>query len=134
MESNAKGCEVIVSGKIRAARAKSMKFTDGFMIHSGQPAIEFVDSAVRHVLLKQGVLGIKVKIMKGWDPEGNTGPRKPLPDSVQILEPPVDKIVSEPSSEQREPAVPVAAPVQEQPEYPAEAYQQPPAEYETPAF
>ena len=38
MESGAKGCEVVVSGKLRAARAKSMKFTDGFMIHSGQPA------------------------------------------------------------------------------------------------
>lgn len=74
--------------------------------------------------------------MKGWDPEGNIGPRKPLPDSVQILEPPVDKIVSEPSSEQREPAIPIAAaPVQEQQaEFAAEGYQQPPAEYDTPAF
>lgn len=62
MESGAKGCEVVVSGKLRAARAKSMKFTDGFMVHSGQPAREFVDYAVRHVLLKQGVLGIKVKM------------------------------------------------------------------------
>lgn len=62
MESGAKGCEVVVSGKLRAARAKSMKFTDGFMIHSGQPAVEFVDFAVRHVLLRQGVLGIKVKM------------------------------------------------------------------------
>lgn len=62
MESGAKGCEVVVSGKLRAARAKSMKFTDGFMIHSGQPAREFVDFAVRHVMLKQGVLGIKVKM------------------------------------------------------------------------
>jgi ribosomal protein S3 len=62
MESGAKGCEVVVSGKLRAARAKSMKFTDGFMIHSGQPALEFVDQAVRHVLLRQGVLGIKVKM------------------------------------------------------------------------
>merc|ERR1712169_174543 len=44
MESGAKGCEVVVSGKLRAARAKSMKFTDGFMIHSGQPAKEFIDS------------------------------------------------------------------------------------------
>lgn len=32
MESGAKGCEVVISGKLRAARAKSMKFTDGFMI------------------------------------------------------------------------------------------------------
>lgn len=62
MESGAKGCEVVVSGKLRAARAKSMKFTDGFMIHSGHPVHEFVDYAVRHVLLKQGVLGIKVKM------------------------------------------------------------------------
>lgn len=62
MESGAKGCEVVVSGKLRAARAKSMKFTDGFMIHSGQPAEDFVDYAVRHVMLRQGVLGIKVKM------------------------------------------------------------------------
>jgi hypothetical protein len=36
------------SGKLRAARAKSIKFTDGFMIHSGQPARDFIDFAVRH--------------------------------------------------------------------------------------
>merc|ERR1712176_1005355 len=32
MESEARGCEVIVSGKLRAQRAKAMKFTDGYMI------------------------------------------------------------------------------------------------------
>jgi ribosomal protein S3 len=62
MEAGAKGCEVVVSGKLRAARAKSMKFTDGFMVHSGQPAVDYIDQAVRHVLLRQGVLGIKVKM------------------------------------------------------------------------
>jgi len=116
MESGAKGCEVVVSGKLRAARAKSMKFTDGFMIHSGQPSRDFVDYAVRHVLLRQGVLGIKVKIMKGWDPEGNLGPKKTLPDTVTILEPPIDKVVGEPSSEQRAPMgqdFPPAAPAPE---------------------
>jgi len=118
MESGAKGCEVVVSGKLRAARAKSMKFTDGFMIHSGQPARDFVDYAVRHVMLKQGVLGIKVKIMKGWDPSGQLGPTKPLPDSVQIQEPPLDKIVSEPSSEMREqPAVVAPPPPAEEPAF-----------------
>ena len=55
MESGAKGCEVIVSGKLRAARAKSMKFVDGFMVHSGQPTKDYVDRAVRHVLLRQGM-------------------------------------------------------------------------------
>ncbi|KAF8466941.1 ribosomal protein S3 [Kalaharituber pfeilii] len=87
MESGAKGCEVVVSGKLRAARAKSMKFTDGFMIHSGQPAKDFIDTATRHVLLRQGVLGIKVKIMRGSDPDGKSGPQKSLPDTVTIIEP-----------------------------------------------
>ena len=54
--------------------------------------------------------------MKGWDPEGQLGPRKPLPDSVQILELPQDKVVVEPTSEQREPAavVPPPAPAAEE--------------------
>jgi small subunit ribosomal protein S3e len=87
MEAGAKGVEVVISGKLRAARAKSMKFSDGFMIHSGQPAKDYIDYAVRHVLLRQGVLGVKVKIMQEWDPTGKTGPVKSLPDLVTILEP-----------------------------------------------
>ncbi|CAL9053955.1 unnamed protein product [Musa banksii] len=78
MESGAKGCEVIVSGKLRAQRAKSMKFKDGYMISSGQPVNEYIDSAVRHVLLR------KVKIMLDWDPKGKQGPTTPLPDLVTI--------------------------------------------------
>ena len=62
MESGAKGCEVVVSGKLRGQRAKAMKFVDGLMIHSGDPVNEYVDMACRHVLLRQGVLGIKVRI------------------------------------------------------------------------
>ena len=54
MESGAKGCEVVVSGKLRGQRAKSMKFVDGLMIHSGDPINDYVDTAVRHVLLRQG--------------------------------------------------------------------------------
>merc|ERR1712230_331164 len=50
MESGALGCEVIVSGKLRAQRAKSMKFSDGYMIKAGNPCRDFIDSAVRHVL------------------------------------------------------------------------------------
>jgi len=98
MESGAKGCEVVVSGKLRAARAKSMKFTDGFMIHSGQPAKDFIDSATRHVLLRQGVLGIKVKIMRGSDPEGKAGPQKSLPDAVTIIEPKEEQAILQPVS------------------------------------
>lgn len=103
MESGAKGCEVVVSGKLRAARAKSMKFTDGFMIHSGQPARDFIDSATRHVLLRQGVLGIKVKIMRASsspsDPSGEKAGGKGLPDSVTIIEPKEEQPILAPSSQ-----------------------------------
>ena len=70
MESGAKGCEIIVSGKLRGQRAKAMKFVDGLMIHSGDPINHYVQKAVKHVELRQGVLGIKVKIMLPWDQTG----------------------------------------------------------------
>merc|ERR1712168_74526 len=115
MESGAKGCEVVVSGKLRGQRAKSMKFTDGFMIHSGYPIQEYIDMAVRHVYLRQGVLGIKVKIMLPWDPTGKTGPKKPLPDHVSIVEPKDEAPIGAPSSEQKggkpEVVPPPAAPI-----------------------
>ena len=75
METGAKGCEVVVSGKWRGQRAKSMKFVDSLMIHSGDPCNDYVETATRHVLLRQGVLGIKVKIMlpyeHDWSPRSH---------------------------------------------------------------
>merc|ERR1711968_266755 len=94
MESGAKGCEVVVSGKLRGQRAKAMKFVDGLMIHSGDPCNDYVDSACRHVLLRQGVLGIKVKIMLPFDPTGKAGSKIPMPDKVEVFEPKEDVIVA----------------------------------------
>uniref|UniRef100_A0A7S2UUD3 40S ribosomal protein S3 n=1 Tax=Fibrocapsa japonica TaxID=94617 RepID=A0A7S2UUD3_9STRA len=93
MESGAKGAEVVVSGKLRAQRAKSMKFRDGYMIKSGAAQREYVDYAVRHVLMRQGVLGVKVSIMLPHDPTGKTGPKIPLSDVVTILEPKEDAVL-----------------------------------------
>ena len=87
MENGAKGCEVVVSGKLRGQRGKAMKFKDGYMISSGNPVREYIDSSVRHVLLRQGCVGIKVKIMLDWDPKGRTGPSNPIPDTVTIHNP-----------------------------------------------
>merc|ERR1711887_160954 len=101
MESGAKGCEVVVSGKLRGQRAKAMKFVDGLMIHSGDPVNDYVDSAVRHLLLRQGVLGIKVKIMLPWDPNGKIGPKNPLPDNVSIVEPKEEEPITGPRSESK---------------------------------
>jgi len=87
MESQARGCEVIVSGKLRGQRAKAMKFLDGYMVKSGEPKRQYVTSAVRHVLLRQGILGVKVSIMLPYDPSGRSGPKEPQPDVVVVLDP-----------------------------------------------
>jgi small subunit ribosomal protein S3e len=90
MEQNARGVEVIVSGKLRQQRANSMKFKDGYMIKTGQPAKEFVDKCIRHVFMKQGILGVNVKIMLPWDVTGKKGPVKSQPDVVTVFNPKED--------------------------------------------
>eukprot|EP00178_Gracilaria_changii_P016907 TRINITY_DN48444_c0_g1_i1.p1 TRINITY_DN48444_c0_g1~~TRINITY_DN48444_c0_g1_i1.p1 ORF type:complete len:218 (-),score=22.34 TRINITY_DN48444_c0_g1_i1:14-667(-) len=88
MESGARGCEVVVSGKLRAQRAKSMKFRDGYMIKTGFATKLYIDKCTRHVPLKQGILGIKVLIMLPWDPQGGKmGPTIPQPDVIKIYDP-----------------------------------------------
>jgi len=87
MEASAKGCEVIVSGKLRGQRAKAMKFGDGYMIKTGHAGQVYTDVAVRHVAMRQGMIGIKVSIMLPHDPKGINGPKIPLDDVVTILEP-----------------------------------------------
>eukprot|EP00178_Gracilaria_changii_P010425 TRINITY_DN3034_c0_g2_i1.p2 TRINITY_DN3034_c0_g2~~TRINITY_DN3034_c0_g2_i1.p2 ORF type:complete len:267 (+),score=56.47 TRINITY_DN3034_c0_g2_i1:107-802(+) len=87
MEAGAKGAEVIVTGKLRAQRAKVMKFADGYILKTGEPARLFQDRAVRHVAMRQGMLGIQVRIMLPWDPKGIQGPKKPQPDVVTVVQP-----------------------------------------------
>jgi small subunit ribosomal protein S3e len=93
MESGAKGVECLVCGKIRGARAKAMKFTDGYMIKSGEPKRQYVATAVRHVALRQGMIGVRVTIMLPHDPTGKTGPKIPLPDQVLITEPKEEALI-----------------------------------------
>lgn len=91
MESGAKGCEVVVSGKVRGARAKAMKFKDGYMVSSGYPIRQYIDTAIRKVLMRQGALGVSVRIMLDHDPSGNLGPTQPLPDTIYVHEPKEDE-------------------------------------------
>merc|ERR1712098_50704 len=102
MENGAKGCEVRVSGKLRAQRAKVMKFTDGYLISTGQPKKTYIDMATRNVLMRQGILGLQVKIMMAHDPEGRQGPKEPMPDVIIIHEPKEDPVPAP------EPAAPAA--------------------------
>jgi len=87
MENGAKGVQVIISGKLGGQRAKSMKFRDGYMIKSGDPVNYYIDKAVRHILLKQGCLGINLAIMLPYDEEGKNGSDYLQPDQVNIRPP-----------------------------------------------
>ena len=99
MENGAKGVEVVISGKLRAARAKAMKFRDGYMIKSGDAVNHYIDFAVRHIQLKQGVLGIKVKIQLPHDPTGKNGVAVKPSDVVTILDPKEDVPVTQPKQQ-----------------------------------
>lgn len=91
MEAGAKGAEVSVSGKVRAQRAQVMKFSDGYMISTGHPKVMYIVEAKRNVMMRQGIIGVRVKIMLPHDPTGKMGPRKPIPDNIQIKEPKEDE-------------------------------------------
>jgi small subunit ribosomal protein S3e len=87
MENGARGVEVVISGKLRGQRAKSMVFRDGYMIKSGAATKYYVDRAVRHILLKAGVLGVNLSIMLPYDPTGKEGCAIKQADVVTIHEP-----------------------------------------------
>ncbi len=64
MRAGAIGCEIIVSGKLSSRRARYQKFKQGTIAKTGEPATIFVDEADDKAVLKPGVIGIKVRIMR----------------------------------------------------------------------
>merc|ERR1712124_70939 len=84
---DAKGCEIVVSGKMRVQRAKCMKYKAGYLISTGQPKKDYIDTAIRHCFFKQGIIGVKAKIMLPTASDTKKGVRKPLPDAVDIPKP-----------------------------------------------
>lgn len=75
MSAGALGCEIIISGKISSQRAKYRKFRQGVLMKCGEPAEKYVDEAVAYALLKPGVMGVNVRIMR---------PEVVMPDTVKI--------------------------------------------------
>jgi small subunit ribosomal protein S3e len=57
------------------------------MIKTGDAYNHYVDTAVRHVMMRQGILGVKVAVMLDHDPKGIRGPKKLLSDVITINEP-----------------------------------------------
>ncbi len=70
MKAGALGCEIRISGKLPSDRAKSWRFSEGYLKKAGEPAKE-IDRAQATALTKLGISGIKVAIMSPdariWD-------------------------------------------------------------------
>jgi len=73
MRSGALGVEILISGKVPSSRAKTWRFTDGYMKKCGDIAITGVDHAIEAANLKTGTVGIQVRIMP---------PTTVLPDAI----------------------------------------------------
>jgi small subunit ribosomal protein S3 len=73
MQSGAKGCQVILAGKLTGERHRTEKFTEGHVKYCGEPAKEVMDIGLATAKLKPGVLGVKVRIMR---------PDAKLPDEI----------------------------------------------------
>jgi small subunit ribosomal protein S3e len=98
MEAGAKGVEVVISGKLRGQRAKGVIFRDGYMIKSGNAVRDFVDIAVRGVLLRQGVLGIQLVDHVPARPAASRASRRRCPTSSRCSTPRSTRTLSRPSS------------------------------------
>merc|ERR1711939_534546 len=98
MRKKAIGCLVMVSGKVRGQRAKAQKYVSGYLISTGQPKKEFIDTAIRHVNMRQGVLGLKVMIMADVK-KGKGENLKLMPDYIEIRDPKDGDVVDAPRVE-----------------------------------
>lgn len=76
MSAGARGIEIVLSGKIPGARAKSWRFYVGYLKKCGNVAITGVQTAYASAQLKSGVIGVRVKIMQ---------PDVLLPDKIELI-------------------------------------------------
>lgn len=74
--AGAVGCEIRVAGKLTTDRSRFEKFTYGYMPTAGDPAAKHVKIGRASILLPQGLIGVKVKILR----------KVSFPDEVQVME------------------------------------------------
>jgi small subunit ribosomal protein S3 len=79
MDSGARGCQVIIAGKLTGARHRTEKFKEGHIKYCGEAKLNFMHQGFAIAKLKPGVIGVTVQIM---DPNAR------LPDEIDIIPPP----------------------------------------------
>ena len=77
MDAGARGCLIVLSGKITGARHRVEKFQQGHIKFCGETALEFMDTGFSTAVKKLGTIGCTVKIMR---------PDAKLPHEIIITE------------------------------------------------
>ena len=93
MDAGAKGCQVILSGKVSGPRHRVEKFQDGHIKYCGEERKKWMEEGFAQAKLKLGIIGVTVKIMD---------PNAKLPDEIEIKPPESKKEESEEEDEQEE--------------------------------
>ncbi|MGI0067796.1 MAG: 30S ribosomal protein S3 [Thermoplasmata archaeon] len=75
MESGARGCQVILSGKLTGERHRTERFKAGTIKYCGEGVRLFIDKGFYQARLKPGVIGVNVWIMR---------PAAKLPDEIKV--------------------------------------------------
>ncbi|HOL08013.1 MAG TPA: 30S ribosomal protein S3 [Methanomassiliicoccaceae archaeon] len=78
MESGARGCHIVIAGKLTGQRHRTEKFKDGYIKFCGETKITNMDRGYAVAKLKPGVIGVTVEIMH---------PDAKLPDEIEITTP-----------------------------------------------
>ncbi len=79
MDNGARGCQVIISGKLTGQRHRTEKFKEGHIKYCGQAKLNFMHQGFAAAKLKPGIIGVTVQIM---DRDAK------LPDEISIIPPP----------------------------------------------
>ncbi len=75
MEAGAKGCQVIMSGKLTGQRHRTEKYKEGHIKFCGEPRAQWIHEGYAVAKLKAGVIGVTVQIMD---------PKAKLPDEIEV--------------------------------------------------
>ena len=81
MDNGARGCQVIIAGKLTGQRHRTEKFKEGHIKYCGQAKLNFMTQGFCAAKLKPGIIGVTVQIMD---------PKARLPDEIEIIPPPAE--------------------------------------------
>jgi len=76
MEAGARGCQVVIAGKLTGERHRTQKFVAGTIKYCGDTALQWMHRGFATAKLKPGVMGITVRVMD---------PTSKLPDDIEFV-------------------------------------------------